>query len=194
MKTLFSIMLICFALNGLAQYDVEDVKNDSLEKPAVNWFELKQRIYVGGEFGLSFGGGQTYIHIAPLMGYDITEKFSAGVSAMYQLWRVNFINTTANYSTFGGGVFSRFRPWDPLLLQLEFDMFNTVDFAELTFDRVNVPAFMAGIGYARSFGGRSYYQFMLFYDFINNPNMPLPQLIGGVPIYLKLGLIWHLGD
>ncbi len=190
MKSLLAILSLLFTLNGTSQYDINDVKEDSTESN-FNWFETKQRIYVGGELGLSFGSGSSYIHIAPLIGYDITPKFSAGISAMYQLWRFKDYYGTANYNTFGGGVFTRFRPIEQVILQAEFDLFNTVDFAELTYDRVNVPALMAGIGYANSFGDGAYYQIMLMYDFINNPNMPLPGVILQ-PLHLKMGIIWHL--
>jgi len=121
MKSVLFTLMLCFALNGISQYDVEDVKNDTVAEPAINWFTLKQRIYVGGELGLSFGGGATFINIAPLIGYDITERFSAGLSATYQLWRVN----SFNFNTFGGGVFTRLRPIEPIIMQLEYDLFNT---------------------------------------------------------------------
>jgi len=193
MKSFLLIFTVFFVLNTNAQYDIEDIKNDtSVTDPKINWFNLKQHIYVGGEIGLSFSNGSSYINLAPIIGYDITERFSAGASIMYQLWRFKNQYTTYNHTTFGAGVFARLRPVDPLILQLEFDLYNTVNYADLSFDRVNVPALMAGFGYANSVGDGAYYQIMILYDFINNPNMPLPPILFA-PLHLKLGFIWHLG-
>lgn len=191
-KTVFLFGLI-LTLNGFGQYDINDIKNDSTSASNFSWFKLKQRIYVGGEVGLSFGTNSSYIHLSPIVGYDITEKLSAGFLGMYQLWHFkDFYDNSFNYHSYGGGIFTRFRPIPQIITQLEFDLFNTNDFASGTLDRVNVPAFMLGLGYANDFGNGAYYQIMLMYDFINDPNMPLPPLLFP-QLHLKMGFIWHLG-
>lgn len=164
-------------------------------------FEIKQRTYVGGEFSILFGTA-TYLYIAPMVGYDLVpQKFSVGLSTMYQYYREQTIFGSFSSHAYGGGLFVRYRPWRPLLLQTEFDVYNTNDFTQSSLPRVNVPVFMAGGGYAGSMGDRAYYQIMLMYDFIDDVNNPLPPLfcglVGGtiqcLPIYLRYGFVIYLG-
>lgn len=193
MKKVLTFLFIASFTVVFGQYDIEDAKKENEKDSDKNFslYNLKQDIYVGGEFSLSLGTFGTYIYAAPMIGYDITEKFSAGFSAMYQFQRVVFTNTSVNLSAFGGGVFTRFRPIDPILMQVEYNLFNTPDYVNNYNNRVNVPAFMAGAGYAGAMGSRSYYQILLMYDFINDPNMPLPGFILE-PLHLKFGLVFYL--
>jgi len=194
-KALFILLLLSNSL-CFGQYDVEENKKDDKKKEKnLSLFELKQRIYVGGEFSLRFGL-LTYLYISPIVGYDITEKFSGGLSTMYQLFRfrdpaTNFVSSSHAY---GGGVFLRYRPIEFLLLQTEFDLFNSDDFTTTTVsnDRVNVPVFMAGLGYAGSMGDKAYYHLMIMYDFIDDINMPLPRFFTP-PVYIKYGFVFHIG-
>lgn len=190
MKYILLISLF-FSAQAWCQYDIEKQEDDK-KSSKIDFYELKQRIYVGGEFGLSFGYGFGYVLAAPLIGYDITERFSAGISTTYQLYRFsNNLGNGININTFGVGTFARFRPINPLIIQAEFDLYNTVNpYGYGLKDRVNVPAFLSGIGYAGG-GDRSYYHIMLMYDFIGNPNMPLPNIIFE-RLYLKMGLVFHL--
>ncbi len=194
MKTLFLALGLFLTFGVFGQYDIDDIKNDTTDTPSrINWFEQKKKIYVGGEANLSFRTGSSFIYLSPQIGYDITPKFSAGLSTMYQLLRIRYVNATFNYSSFGGGVFARFRPIEQIVMQTEFDLYNTVDFeTDPTENRVNVPAFMAGLGYANGLGNRAHYQIMLMYDFIGNPNMPLSFLIHP-QLHVKMGFYWYLG-
>lgn len=192
MKYIF-ILSLFISVQSWAQYDIEDAKKSDTTETKLNRFELKERIYVGGEIGLSGYAGGAYVLLAPIIGYDFTPRFSAGVSTFYQLFRFrNFNNGTVfNLSTFGLGTFARYRPIDQIIMQVELDGFNTVDLTSSGYkDRLNVPAFMGGLGYAGG-SAKSYYQIILFYDFIGNPNMPLPPFIRN-RLHLKIGMVWHL--
>lgn len=193
MKNLLFLIGCFLSSSILAQYDIDDAKKEAEKEPksSINWFDIKKRTYVGGEFSLSLGTFGTYVYTAPLVGFDITEKFSAGISGMYQYQRSVNYNQTFSFSAFGGGVFTRLRPIEPILMQVEYNLFNTIDFKNQTFDRVNVPAFMAGLGYAGDMGSRAYYQVLLMYDFIGDFNMPLPWIITE-KLHLKFGFVWYL--
>lgn len=194
MKTLLITFTLFLTLTVFGQYDVENLKTDSTNHTsAFDWSELKQKIYVGGEANLAFQPGRIFLFISPLIGYDITKRFSAGVSTTYQLLRVRNTTGTYNFNTFGAGIFARYRPIEQIILQTEFNQYNTVDFNNNPIeDRVNVNALMAGIGYANGLGNSAYYQILLMYDFIGDPNMPLSSIIRP-QIHLKFGLVWYLG-
>lgn len=192
MKRLYFIPILLFnSFLGFSQYDIDKISTDSTQKEGLNFFEIKQRMYVGSELSLSFGTGGSYIYVAPFVGYDITERWSAGLSAMYQFSQVNYYNAIYRTNAFGGGVFTRLMPIEQLIIHAEYNLFNTEDYTTFEKDRVNVPAFMAGLGYAQQMGNGSYTQILLLYDFINDYNMPLPPFIIR-NLHLKFGFVWHL--
>jgi hypothetical protein len=192
MKRLFSLTFLFLSFCAFTQYDIDKVQKDtSVNENKLNLFKLKENIYVGGEFGLSLSNISTYVFVAPFVGYDITEKFSAGISGMYQFSRVRWFSQTATSHAYGGGVFLRYFPIKQLIVQSEFDLYNAQDFFTQDYKRVNVPAFMSGLGYANYLGEDAYYQILLMYDFIQDKNMPLPDIV--IPgLHLKFGLVWHL--
>lgn len=190
---IFALSTSCFAS---AQYDMEAASDSSdLKEPRINGAELKKRIYVGGDISASFGGA-LYFYTSPIAGYELYKGVSVGVTGMYQLFRQTFTNGSSLSShAYGGGLFVRYRP-EPLkwlLLQTEFDIYNAEDFTtSYAGDRVNLPAFYGGIGYAGGFG-KSYSQIMLMYDFANNINNPLPKLVANFPLYIRIGIVFYLG-
>jgi hypothetical protein len=182
--------LFLFSLSGFTQYDVE--KDDTLaEEPKVDFYELKKKIYVGGDLSMRFGN-LTYIYAAPLVGFEFYENVSVGLTGIYQYIRVNNFGSIVTEGTFGGGAFVRYRPFDFLLVQTEFDILNTVNYTSAPGKRINFPVFLFGGGYAGSLGDRAYYNVMLMYDFINNPNMTVPPIVPFAPIYLRYGFVWYL--
>lgn len=191
------ILIIFLSLSALSfgQYDMDDAKDTSDTKEPINTMELRERIYVGGDFSFSFGN-QLYLMVAPMAGFDIYKGLSAGVSTMYQLRRFTFNNgSSVSYNAFGGGVFTRFRPpvLPMLLLQTQLDFYNTEDLQSPFVDaRKTIPAWYGGIGYAGGFG-KAYYQIMLMYDFVDDPSMPLPKFFGNIPLYIRYGMVFYLG-
>ena len=187
-------LLFSLSLPALSQYDVEKIDTSKRKDSKINFFELKQRIFVGGDFNFWLRQGSTYVFASPIAGYDIVkEKFSVGLSTMYQFYAEKYLNQYFTFHSYGGGIFVRYRPFKPLLIQTEFDLYNTNDFAGGTFERVNVPLFMLGAGYAQSLGEKAYLQYMLFYDFVGDPNSPLPPIFFNFPIYMKYGFVFYLG-
>lgn len=188
------ILFILLQIASFAQYDIEDVKSDSTNKDRkFSAFELKEKIYVGADLSFRFRGS-TYLYLGPLVGYHFTKTFSGGLSTMYQLYRDKYANgTVISESTYGAGIFLRYKPFDFLVLHSELDLFNVTDYTVALGDRVNVPAFLLGAGYCGSLGERAYYSAILYYDFIRDINMPLPPIFPPFPVYLKYGFVFYLG-
>ena len=197
MKFKLLIISLFATLSVTAQYDLENVHKDSSDEKrssGIDWFEIRQRTYVGGDLALRFGN-LTYIYTAPIVGFDFYKTASVGLTGIYQLYRFNSGGSIFKENTYGGGVFLRWRPLNFLLLQTEFDLLNTVDYSVSgpTAQRVNVPVFLFGVGYCGNLGERAYYNATLMYDFINDPNMPVPKLITPIPLYLRYGFTWYIG-
>ena len=73
--------------------------------PAVSAQSFFDRIYVGGGGGITISDDYTDIAIQPMIGYRITEIFSAGILFTYQHTAGKSIDYTAN--SYGGGFFGR---------------------------------------------------------------------------------------
>ncbi|MFT4600411.1 MAG: hypothetical protein ACI857_000585 [Arenicella sp.] len=194
MRKLLFISSLLLSSIVFGQYDT-DTSDVSEKEPKYDMMKIRERIYVGGDLSVSFGGG-LYLYAAPLAGFELYKGLSAGVSSMYQLRRVNFTNGASISShSYGVGVFGRFRP-EPLpflITQIELDVYNAEDMTtSYAGDRTNLPAFMAGLGYAGGMG-RAYYSIMLMYDFVNDVNNPLPKILLNLPLYLRYGVVFHLG-
>jgi len=197
MKYNLLIIALFSSILGWTQYDMEDAKDSTKVKTSkIDWTEQKKKIYVGGDISLSFGN-QLYFYIAPMAGYDFYKGLSAGISPMYQVYRQNFTNgSSTSYHSYGASTFLRYRPIPLpfLLLQAETGIINTDDWSTAVGgDRANVPLFMMGAGYAGGIGN-SYYQIMLMYDFVDDPNNPLPRLFFNLPLYLRYGMVFYLGQ
>lgn len=189
----FSILIFLFLASNLAsgQYDI-DSADTAPEDPKINFFELKKKIYVGGDISMRFGN-ITYVYAAPIAGYEFYKGLSAGVTGIYQLLRINNGFSVMSESTFGGGIFVRYRPFDFLLFQTEFDLLNTVNYTSAPGNRINFPLFLAGAGYVGSMGSRAYYNITLMYDFIRDPNNSILPIVTFAPLYLRYGFTWYLG-
>jgi hypothetical protein len=90
-KTLISLICLLFTVVTTAQ-DVKDMT-------------FKERLFFGGDLGLTFGTA-TYINIAPIVGYRITNRLSAGLGPIYifESYRYYGLRT----STYGGKGFISF--------------------------------------------------------------------------------------
>ena len=104
--TLFTAAFLFFlSFTALAQ---DQAESDSLfrrrgaaEAPGAkpNWME---RITLGGNFGLSLGN-PTYINLAPLVGYRVTDRFTVAGGVTYIYSRVRFANAPAFSNSIYGG-------------------------------------------------------------------------------------------
>jgi hypothetical protein len=192
--TLFVLLLLSFASS--AQYDLEDVESDSISKdPKLNPFKLKEKIYVGSGLNALFGS-RTFIYVSPFIGYDITPKFSAGIGTMYQYYRENFNGNIGYLHSIGGGVFTRFRPIEQLILETSINTYSTT-YNGVSESKVRSNSWMLGLGYANSIGGKAYYQVMIQYDLFKNSDVPEPLLMqfsNGGRVYYKFGLVFYLSN
>jgi len=186
----FSFLLVIFPLAGLAQYDVDDVKNDkeSNNENKINPFKLKEKIYVGS--GLNFlVGNTTFIYISPLVGYDLLPPLSVGLSTMFQYYKQGGSSLSR-----GIGFFTRYRPIDQLIIETSINAYS-ITFNGIPESKVKAKSWMLGLGYASALGEKSYYQAMIEYDLLKDVNVPEPALYqfnGGGRIYYKFGVIFYL--
>lgn len=196
-KYLAILVLGLLTFSASAQYDVDDVENDSTSNkdPKINPFKLKEKIYVGSGLN-AFFGNRTFFYISPIVGYDIMPKWSAGLGTMYQYYRESFNGNVGYLHSIGGGIFTRYRPIEQLILETSINTYSTT-YNGVSASKIRSNSWMVGAGYANSLGGRSYYQIMLQYDLLKDQNVPEPLLLpfpNGGRIYYKFGLVFYLSN
>lgn len=164
MKTFIATSFVLLSLTCCAQRDNNSMSNLS----------FTDRLYFGGDITLSISGSATIIGAAPMLGYRITENWSAGIGISAYYFNVR----QSNYSTFyGGNVFSRYLITENIFAQSEYHMINTeVDtIDEIVSRREYIPLLYVGGGYRYPLGGNGYASVTALYDLIGNPHAPYPN-------------------
>jgi len=138
---------------------------------------FKERLFFGGDLGLSFGT-VTYIRIAPIIGYNINQKFAVGAGPSYQYYKDNrYVGVQS--SIYGGSIFSRYFVLENIFLQSEFEVLNLeelyYDPADFTRNRVTIPIWFVGAGFSQRTPNGSGFFIGIFYDLIQDINSPYPN-------------------
>lgn len=149
---------------------------------------FSNRLFTGGDFGLQFGA-VTYIDIAPILGYRLTDKFSAGIGAKYIYYSVDESYGLPKYSTniYGGIIFARYNIIDPVFLHAEFETLSLETYVGRELERRPVSALFLGAGYRQFIGESSSINLMLLYDVIQDLYSPYHN-----PLIIKVGFDFGL--
>ncbi len=169
----------------------KNVKDDRLMDPS--------RIIVGGWGLFGIGSGVTNVGVTPILGYRITDNFSAGIGFGYQYLRVKdyyLVNTSftttegrpLNMHIYSPSVWARHIIWNNIFAHAEYEhnissykeyINNTlVDPPYETRDvNINVPCLLLGGGLRQPVGERSSFVFMALYDVLQNQYSPYRNTI-----------------
>lgn len=166
--------LICTSLKTQAQAPA----------PPQPW---QDRLFLGGNLGgLSFSSQGSAIDLSPVIGYRVTEKFSAGAGPIYQFWSNRSAGIRVN--NYGAKVFARHAIYESLFAHTEYELLNLQYYypdmatGQWLSERRNVGSFYVGGGYNQSLGGRSSLQIMALYNLNQTQYSPHPN-----PLYFSMG-------
>lgn len=122
---------------------------------------LRDKLYFGGNLGVQFGT-ITNIDVSPLIGYEITQRLSAGLGATYKYYK----NNSYDISTYiyGGRVFSRIQIFKMLFLHFEIEPLNIEDFYFDYGERKWITNVNVGAGYVQPLGKRSSINLMVLWN------------------------------
>ena len=179
-KILFSLLLLSAATGVLAQSEEEAPQQKGLQK---------DKLFVGGNFGLSFGN-YTFINISPQFGYHFSKVFAAGIGINGQY--VNdktYVDEQRKSTIIGLNVFGRVYPIQHVMLQVQpeanyrfgsgkYYNYNTNAWVKYTDDAMIVPSLLAGGGAVLP-TGRGAMIISVMYDVIQDINSPY----GRRPVY-----------
>lgn len=166
-KGLVYVFLLLSATTLQAQVDLSS-PNPMAPKPAKPASRPIDNVFFGGNFGLQVGA-VTYINIAPIVGYKITDRYRAGVG-------INYIYTNyfgQAYHLIGGRIFQQFFVWKGIFLHAEYEFMDYPSGYTTTTGKPlrNIAnAFNVGAGYQQNFGRRAFTNVMLLYNVIHDPN------------------------
>jgi hypothetical protein len=148
----------------------------------------KEKLFIGGNFGLSFGDF-TLINISPQLGYRFNDYLAAGVgvNGIYSSTRSRYINgntaSRENYGVVGLNIFGRVYPIQYAFLQLQPEANYTWGKlkeydpdAEYKLDGKVVPSLLAGAGAAIP-AGRGAFLIMAQYDVLQNARTPYGEKV-----------------
>lgn len=144
-----------------------------------------EKVYFGGNLGLQFGTS-TFIDVSPLVGYKITENFSAGVGVTFQYFRYKDRLYELQTNVYGARVFCRYLFYDNLFGHAEYEYLNLEAFDYIIPRRVDVASFLVGGGYIQRFGRNSAIVGMLLYNFTESYYTPYQNPI--IRIGVNIGL------
>jgi hypothetical protein len=205
-KTLTFIILVVFTTSAMAQlpkYDDSDslgVTKPNKAEPQKKKFKRPKwfdHTYVGGGLGLQFGQ-YTVIDLSPMVAYEVGKVFMGGIGFTYLYNRVRLTSGQSSYifetNTYGGRAFARIIPvrnvfsnGDAFFVHGEYEILNLEDFASSSVikKRVNVPGYIAGLGYQQAIGRRAFTTLSVLWNFnddlrypFNNPLFRFGFLIG----------------
>lgn len=166
------MLLLASVLTCFAQFEQD--------KPS-----FKDRLFFGGGFGLTVGS-VTHVDISPMVGYRITDRFSAGIGLSYQYYKYPAYNIKT--SIYGGKIFASYtiikdlgniiplgENMGGIMLHAEAEGLNLekrVFYLSNDNDRVWVFSPLAGIGYSLPIGNRSFLNIYLLYNFNEGQDSP----------------------
>lgn len=204
-KILLVLLLMPLALGAVAQdtvysssgKPVSQYRQKEREKEQEKGFNTSKLIF-GGGFALGGGNGMFNAGISPIIGYRITDNFSAGVGLGYQYlsvknyWQVRHPVTLVDefhplrVSMYTGSIWARYLVWNNIFVHAEPEMNlwsarrpqyegNPPTLGKRS-ENFTVPRLLVGGGVRQPVSDRSSIVFMLLYDVIQDKNSPYSPL------------------
>jgi hypothetical protein len=174
------LILTCVSVFSQVEEPLEPIGKDHAKKEKMT---PSQRIVFGGDIGLSFGT-ITYIKLAPVIGYRVTERFTAGLGPIYIYEKYKYYHLET--STYGGKVVASFTVlrgsdiggnfgFGDIVLHAENEVIN-VDpkfyYPDSGLKRLWIDDFLIGGGLSQSISGRFGVSIFILWDVTQNKYSP----------------------
>lgn len=172
MRKHVTLFILCLCLSGLtAKSQVTFPPTDTgTEAPVQKKRQdrIIDKFFFGGNLGLQVGS-VTYVNVAPIAGYKVTDRYRVGVG-------INYIYTNyfgqANH-LIGGRLFQQFFVWKGIFLHAEYEFMNYPTgyiFPNGKREHNIGNCFNVGAGYQQNFGRRAFTNVMVLYNVIHDRN------------------------
>jgi hypothetical protein len=137
--------------------------NDISERSSV-----KDRIYTGGGLSMSFGNAYSYVTVAPMIGYRISNELSVGTAFSYRYRKDKIYDLTLN--DYGINPFIRYNVFTNYFLQAEYEYLNyelaliNSSTYEIFNIRKNFSSVLVGGGVSQPIGSRAFFNLTVLYN------------------------------
>lgn len=177
-KKIITFLILFVSICSLS-LNAQDRRNRNPEKQEKRLFDdYRNRIFFGGNIGAQFGT-YTFFEISPLVGYRITDHFSAGIGITYNYLKIRLGKADYKTDIYGGRVFARYFVWENLFLHGEYEVLNGQwDYYK---ERFNIESILAGGGYRQMISDRAAMTLLVLWNFNQNNYSPYsnPIIRGG---------------
>jgi hypothetical protein len=170
---LFPVIFAYSQNTGVTTDTTVQSKPQEISEPKVNpW-------YYGGTVGFNFWGDYFYLSVNPLVGYQLSPKFSIGGKVQYAYindQRYEGLELTSH--NYGAGIFARYRPIYQIYLHAEFDYASYENYTiyanpyRAESERNWVPFLLLGGGYVQRIGNNASVYVEVLFDVIQDENSP----------------------
>ena len=191
LKSILFLTILLIAVPLLAQDDTYvygDYGAAKSKKTTPQGFSL-EKVTFGGSLGANFGSNQTYLEIAPQLGYFLTENLLVGIGANYTYFEDKQFNVST--SLYGSRTFFQY-VFDglPIIAHAEGEIINIELFGNSfnTTERVNVYNFYVGGGLKQDLGGSSFLYVLALYNLNETEKSRLIQFNPIVRAGIAIGL------
>ncbi len=156
MKIYKNILVFIIVLFSLSVYSQNNT----------SYASFTDRLSWGGNLGASFGS-YTYIQLAPVLYYSVTDDFVIGAGLDFTYYKDN---RNPSFSTEGSvwspRLFARYFIMEDIFVHAEYQQYYYIDhYSPIHNDWVwSEPSYYAGGGYRQWIGQNSYMFFMLLFD------------------------------
>lgn len=144
-KYLFLLLALSTFVSAFAQYDYPDDAGGSDENGGEKTSKYREsKFFFGGYLGLSFGS-YTYIELAPIVGYKITPRLSAGLGPKYMYIKESNFYETSVYGLKALALFAIFKDLNKTINLGIGDIFAYVENETLNIE----PIYLTNNGYVK---------------------------------------------
>lgn len=174
-KTLFIISVAMILSFTIIAQDTIQKPPPPKEKPQKPKAPMKDKIYFGGNVGLTIGN-YTRIAVYPLVGYKFTPKLSGGLKIVYEYISDNRYSSKYNTSNYGGSLFARYRVIPSLYAHVEYAQIN-YELYNFNGESVRewIPFLFVGAGYSQKMGGNAWLNFQVLFDVLQSDKSPYQE-------------------
>ena len=150
------LLITCLLFAGIVQAQ----SDNDINKRA----SFRDRTYVGGGLGAGFGT-VNWFQLSPVVGYMITQDFSAGMGIQYRYASYKNFTPKITTSDFGLNPFLRYNIRDPFFIQAEYEYLNyDLVYTDGSKQRENNSALLAGGGMSQRIGGKAFFNITVLYN------------------------------
>lgn len=174
-----TFLLVIFSVATLLASIGDDQTNNSLTQPNTSTPLDGSKWYYGGNLGFNFWNDYLLISVEPMVGYNISPKFSVGGKLQYSYIkdsRSDYGDATSH--NYGASIFSRFRPVPPVYFHAEFAYGSYESHTYFTnpirieSERNWVPFLLFGGGYVQQISPNASVYAEVLFDVLRDKNSP----------------------